>query len=290
MHASKELSGLDAKILVIVTYIFYRDIHNTQVQLITSAEITREDSHDSATKKDSSKQFVKSDSVESSKTTKQTSEQSADRDTSKYSARMDSRDGYRDDSRGSTPRASRDHNGDSSENIHKHSRESKSPLGASSSNSNSNGKHAKSASPATRNSPRARESPRSQSSPKQGRRDPSPREGRPMASPRSKGKNSAKSPVPSPNSKSNTKPHGYPEVEPLELSKVSSIDKEQGDMNFESDDDSITGEINPPVDDNRVRLFVALFDYDPESMSPNVDSLDEELPFREGNIIKVCTA
>lgn len=54
-----------------------------------------------------------------------------------------------------------------------------------------------------------------------------------------------------------------------------------------SDVDSISGEINPPIDDNRVRLFVALFDYDPESMSPNTDALDEELPFKEGQIIKV---
>lgn len=54
-----------------------------------------------------------------------------------------------------------------------------------------------------------------------------------------------------------------------------------------SDVDSISGEINPPIDDNRVRLFVALFDYDPETMSPNTDALDEELPFKEGQIIKV---
>ena len=54
-----------------------------------------------------------------------------------------------------------------------------------------------------------------------------------------------------------------------------------------SDADSISGEINPPIDDDRVRLFVALFDYDPETMSPNIDALDEELPFREGQVIKV---
>ncbi len=30
----------------------------------------------------------------------------------------------------------------------------------------------------------------------------------------------------------------------------------------------------------RVRIFVALFDYDPQTMSPNPDSCDEELPFR----------
>ncbi|KAM9391512.1 RIMS-binding protein 2 [Pholidichthys leucotaenia] len=35
------------------------------------------------------------------------------------------------------------------------------------------------------------------------------------------------------------------------------------------------------------RVFVALFDYDPLSMSPNTDAADEELPFKEGQIIKV---
>ncbi|CAL8082490.1 unnamed protein product [Orchesella dallaii] len=37
----------------------------------------------------------------------------------------------------------------------------------------------------------------------------------------------------------------------------------------------------------RHRLFVALFDYDPQSMSPNPDACDEELPFREGHTIKI---
>uniref|UniRef100_A0AAY4AXH7 RIMS-binding protein 2 n=1 Tax=Denticeps clupeoides TaxID=299321 RepID=A0AAY4AXH7_9TELE len=36
-----------------------------------------------------------------------------------------------------------------------------------------------------------------------------------------------------------------------------------------------------------VRVFVALFDYDPLSMSPNPDAAVEELPFKEGQIIKV---
>lgn len=34
-------------------------------------------------------------------------------------------------------------------------------------------------------------------------------------------------------------------------------------------------------------MFVALFDYDPMSMSPNPDAADEELPFKEGQVIKV---
>ncbi|KAM6164278.1 peripheral-type benzodiazepine receptor-associated protein 1 isoform 2-T2 [Rhynchocyon petersi] len=36
-----------------------------------------------------------------------------------------------------------------------------------------------------------------------------------------------------------------------------------------------------------IRVFVALFDYDPVSMSPNPDAAEEELPFREGQILKV---
>ncbi|XP_066508372.1 peripheral-type benzodiazepine receptor-associated protein 1-like [Hoplias malabaricus] len=42
-----------------------------------------------------------------------------------------------------------------------------------------------------------------------------------------------------------------------------------------------------PVGDNEVRVFVALFPYDPATMSPNRDAAEEELPFREGQIIKV---
>lgn len=38
------------------------------------------------------------------------------------------------------------------------------------------------------------------------------------------------------------------------------------------------------------RVFVALFDYDPMSMSPNTDAADEELPFKEGQIIKVLAS
>ncbi|XP_030075119.1 RIMS-binding protein 2 [Microcaecilia unicolor] len=41
------------------------------------------------------------------------------------------------------------------------------------------------------------------------------------------------------------------------------------------------------IEDNSVRIFVALFDYDPLTMSPNPDAAEEELPFKEGQIIKV---
>ncbi|KAM4727266.1 peripheral-type benzodiazepine receptor-associated protein 1 isoform 10-T10 [Anableps anableps] len=39
--------------------------------------------------------------------------------------------------------------------------------------------------------------------------------------------------------------------------------------------------------DGGVRIFVALFPYDPVTMSPNPDAAEEELPFSEGQIIKV---
>ena len=35
------------------------------------------------------------------------------------------------------------------------------------------------------------------------------------------------------------------------------------------------------------RVFIALFDYEPSSMSPNPGAVDEELPFCEGQLIKV---
>ncbi|XP_033748980.1 peripheral-type benzodiazepine receptor-associated protein 1-like isoform X4 [Pecten maximus] len=71
----------------------------------------------------------------------------------------------------------------------------------------------------------------------------------------------------------------HPEVPSLDLNEIS--------VDESAEVDSISGEINPPVEDTRIRLFVALFDYDPISMSPNVDCIDEELPFKEGQIIKI---
>ncbi|XP_077996302.1 uncharacterized protein LOC144449607 isoform X2 [Glandiceps talaboti] len=40
-------------------------------------------------------------------------------------------------------------------------------------------------------------------------------------------------------------------------------------------------------DDSTIRFFEALFTYDPATMSPNPESYDEELPFTEGQLIKV---
>ncbi|KAJ8403849.1 hypothetical protein AAFF_G00347170 [Aldrovandia affinis] len=42
-----------------------------------------------------------------------------------------------------------------------------------------------------------------------------------------------------------------------------------------------------PALEDAARIFVALFPYDPAAMSPNPDSAEEELPFKEGQIIKV---
>ncbi|KAM7034556.1 LOW QUALITY PROTEIN: RIMS-binding protein 2 [Acridotheres tristis] len=46
-------------------------------------------------------------------------------------------------------------------------------------------------------------------------------------------------------------------------------------------------ETDPGTEDLSTRIFVALFDYDPLTMSPNPDAAEEELPFKEGQIIKV---
>ncbi|XP_069476207.1 RIMS-binding protein 2 isoform X16 [Ambystoma mexicanum] len=39
--------------------------------------------------------------------------------------------------------------------------------------------------------------------------------------------------------------------------------------------------------EDSVRIFVALFDYDPRTMSPNPDAAEEEVGFKEGQIIKI---
>ena len=38
---------------------------------------------------------------------------------------------------------------------------------------------------------------------------------------------------------------------------------------------------------DHARIFVALFSYDPQTMSPNPDACEEELAFREGQLIRV---
>ncbi|XP_012586499.1 PREDICTED: RIMS-binding protein 2 isoform X2 [Condylura cristata] len=44
---------------------------------------------------------------------------------------------------------------------------------------------------------------------------------------------------------------------------------------------------DPGAEELPARVFVALFDYDPLTMSPNPDAAEEELPFKEGQVIKV---
>ncbi|XP_053525898.1 RIMS-binding protein 2 isoform X1 [Artibeus jamaicensis] len=65
-----------------------------------------------------------------------------------------------------------------------------------------------------------------------------------------------------------------------------SID-EYGDRDRLSPDFYEESETDPGAEEPVARIFVALFDYDPLSMSPNPDAAEEELPFKEGQIIKV---
>lgn len=48
-----------------------------------------------------------------------------------------------------------------------------------------------------------------------------------------------------------------------------------------------TGAYQKAPRDKRPRWVVAIYDYDPTTMSPNPDVCDEELPFKEGEHIKV---
>ena len=53
-----------------------------------------------------------------------------------------------------------------------------------------------------------------------------------------------------------------------------------------TDGNVVNGKSESEVGDDDVRLFAVLYDYDPETMSPN-DEFDEELPLKEGMVIKV---
>ncbi|XP_041344202.1 RIMS-binding protein 2 [Pyrgilauda ruficollis] len=67
---------------------------------------------------------------------------------------------------------------------------------------------------------------------------------------------------------------------------VPSIDG-YGDHDRLSPDIYEESETDAGTEDLSTRIFVALFDYDPLTMSPNPDAAEEELPFKEGQIIKV---
>lgn len=47
------------------------------------------------------------------------------------------------------------------------------------------------------------------------------------------------------------------------------------------------GYVDEMAPEEQVRVFLALYDYDPSTMSPNPDAEDEELAFNEGDLIKV---
>ena len=64
-------------------------------------------------------------------------------------------------------------------------------------------------------------------------------------------------------------------------------DSELIDYEDDGEGESLVDDLEPDYDDGQVRVFIALFDYDPVAMSPNPDAADEELPFKEGQLIKV---
>lgn len=67
---------------------------------------------------------------------------------------------------------------------------------------------------------------------------------------------------------------------PTRSRHLSDVDDPRG--SYSRSTESRSGQRQP-----RVRWFVALFDYDPQTMSPNPDTADEELPFQEGDLIKI---
>ena len=59
------------------------------------------------------------------------------------------------------------------------------------------------------------------------------------------------------------------------------------DYEDDGEGESLLDDIEMEFDESQVRIFIALFHYDPCTMSPNPDAVDEELPFKEGQLIKV---
>jgi len=54
--------------------------------------------------------------------------------------------------------------------------------------------------------------------------------------------------------------------------------------------DDSNQEPGPEQGEELIRIFIALYDYDPAIQSPNPDAEEEELAFNEGDLIKVRTA
>ncbi|XP_033115131.1 RIMS-binding protein 2-like isoform X2 [Anneissia japonica] len=65
------------------------------------------------------------------------------------------------------------------------------------------------------------------------------------------------------------------------------INRQSLEKSQKSSQDTYSTDPEELYDDSTVRTFVALYDYDPESMSPNDDGVDEELAFHEGDLIKI---
>ncbi|XP_045390257.1 RIMS-binding protein 2 isoform X3 [Lemur catta] len=81
-------------------------------------------------------------------------------------------------------------------------------------------------------------------------------------------------------------PRGSPGPQRSRPMPVPSIDEYSGRDRL-SPDFYEESETDPGAEELQARIFVALFDYDPLTMSPNPDAAEEELPFKEGQIIKV---
>uniref|UniRef100_A0A8C5N4V9 RIMS-binding protein 2 n=1 Tax=Gouania willdenowi TaxID=441366 RepID=A0A8C5N4V9_GOUWI len=76
----------------------------------------------------------------------------------------------------------------------------------------------------------------------------------------------------------NRAPHGQPHRRPLMVPSIEGYrDRDRRSPTYYDESEA----------EESFRIFVALFDYDPLSMSPNPDAADEELPFKEGQIIRV---
>ena len=57
--------------------------------------------------------------------------------------------------------------------------------------------------------------------------------------------------------------------------------------NERSIEDTRSNHVDEETKPNNIRVFIALFTYDPITMSPNTDGVDEELSFAEGDLIKI---
>lgn len=80
---------------------------------------------------------------------------------------------------------------------------------------------------------------------------------------------------------------GRQQESPRTLSFIPTLPDGYSGRDHLSPDTYEESETDPGTEELPARIFVALFDYDPLTMSPNPDAAEEELPFKEGQIIKV---